>query len=101
MARLLVIIVSYLAALAASRHILSLAERGRSMFWSKEELHAQCQDVRVSQLIQRFSREERLRARCKSRKQAPASEPLVTSSIDLNECLGWDRQKQNFTPRAG
>ena len=71
------------------------------MFWSKEELHAQCQGVTLSETLRRNRGEEHLKASCRSTKEAPILEPLVTSTLDLNECLGWDKQKQTFISRAG
>lgn len=102
MARLLVIVLFYLAALVAGQHIHTHEERGRPMFWSKEELHSLCQNVAVSeQRLRQGKLQTFLRASCKTKKQASASEPLVTSIINLDQCLGWDERQQNFTSKAG
>ncbi|PIG88946.1 hypothetical protein AARAC_008455 [Aspergillus arachidicola] len=102
MARLLVIILFYLAALAAGQHIHTHEERGRPMFWSKEELHSLCQNVVVSEQRPRQGKPQTfLRASCKTKRQARASEPWVTSIINLDQCLGWDERQQNFTSKAG
>ncbi|KAB8209557.1 hypothetical protein BDV34DRAFT_221506 [Aspergillus parasiticus] len=102
MARLLVIVLFYLAALAAGQHIHTHEERGRPMFWSKEELHSLCQNVVVSEQRPRQGKPQTfLRASCKTKRQARASEPWVTSIINLDQCLGWDERQQNFTSKAG
>ena len=109
MIRLIVIVVFYLAALAAGRHIHTHAERGLSMFWSKETLHSLCQDVKVEEeQLQNGNKKQYMRAKCRdnrrgntSRPQTPSSEAVVDSRLDLDQCLAWNRQTHNFKSVQG